>query len=254
MDDRARPGRIVGGHHVGSAPEGADREATADDLAEGGEIGPDAEVFLHPAIAEAESDDLVEDQEDAALLGHRPEAADELRGRRDRAAGAHDRLDDHRREFVAVLADQTRGPVEVVVAAQDHFAERAGRKTGRSAVVGRRHGHGHLVVRAVVATLHFHDLDSPGKRLGRPKRKEGGLGAGVAETKAFDRGDPGSQHLRQEDLKLVGGPVNGPLGALFDQRLVDLRMGMAVEQRGEVVEEVEVLVPVGVPEPASLAP
>src|SRR5205085_6539130 len=51
-------------HHVGPAPEGGKRQSAADDLAEGGEVGGDAEVCLGPPGTEAEAgDDLVEDEE-----------------------------------------------------------------------------------------------------------------------------------------------------------------------------------------------
>ena len=72
-------------HDLGPPTEGAHVEAAADDLAEAGEVGPDAEPALRAASAHPEAGDhLVEDQErtDAVALG--PEPGEEPVGRRRR--------------------------------------------------------------------------------------------------------------------------------------------------------------------------
>ena len=56
-------------HEVRLAGEDADRQAAADHLAVGGEVGADAEHGLHAAGMHAEAgDDLVEDEGDARML------------------------------------------------------------------------------------------------------------------------------------------------------------------------------------------
>ena len=77
-------------------------------------------------------------------------------------AGAGDRLDDHRGQFVPVGADERGGAVEIVEGADDHFADGARRQPRRDDVEGRRDGHRDLVVRAVVAAGHLEDL-RPGR-------------------------------------------------------------------------------------------
>src|SRR5258705_77244 len=49
VDPPLAPARIVVVHHLRAAAEGAHREATPDDLAQRGEIGPDAEACLRAA-------------------------------------------------------------------------------------------------------------------------------------------------------------------------------------------------------------
>ena len=73
----AGPARIVDGHDVGAAAEGAHRQPAADDLAEAGEVGLDAVHFLHAAGREPEGDHLVEHEQHAALGGDRAQALEE---------------------------------------------------------------------------------------------------------------------------------------------------------------------------------
>src|SRR5260370_40669560 len=73
--------------HHGRAPgAGREREAAADHLAEGAEVGGDAVIFLRAAKGETKpGDDLVEDQRDAVLGGdvaRRLEAAGRRAGQR----------------------------------------------------------------------------------------------------------------------------------------------------------------------------
>ena len=61
-------------HQVIAAANRADRQAAAEGLAVGHEVGPHAEIFLGAAGCEAEADkDLIEDQYDAALGADRAE-------------------------------------------------------------------------------------------------------------------------------------------------------------------------------------
>jgi len=58
-------------HDVAPAAEGTHRHAAADDLAEGGEVGPHAIELLRAAESDSKSrHDLVEDQERAGLIAH----------------------------------------------------------------------------------------------------------------------------------------------------------------------------------------
>src|SRR5260370_39405575 len=75
--------------HHGRAPgAGREREAAADHLAEGAEVGRDAVIFLRAAVGETEpGDDLVEDQWDAVLGGDLAQRLEEAGGRRGEALG-----------------------------------------------------------------------------------------------------------------------------------------------------------------------
>src|SRR6516225_8489318 len=61
-------------HQALLSANGADRQAAAESLAIGDEVGPNVEIILRAAEREAEADeDLIEDQYDAALGAYRPE-------------------------------------------------------------------------------------------------------------------------------------------------------------------------------------
>src|SRR6478735_8000913 len=67
------------GHDVGASGKGADRKATADRLAERGEVGADAIGGTEAAEGEAERDDLVDDHERAVAGSELADSVDELR-------------------------------------------------------------------------------------------------------------------------------------------------------------------------------
>ena len=61
-------------HQILAAADHADRQATREALAVGHHVGADAEIFLGAAGGEPEADeDLVEDQDDAALGADLPQ-------------------------------------------------------------------------------------------------------------------------------------------------------------------------------------
>ena len=99
----AREGRVVeralsrgvgGGHDVGAARDGRQREAAGQRLAEDGQVGDDAVVLLGAAVGEPEAGHhLVEDEEGAQAIGELTEAGEEPGLRPD---GPLERLDDDR--------------------------------------------------------------------------------------------------------------------------------------------------------------
>ena len=83
-----------------AAGDDADRQAAADDLAVGGEVGCDAELRLRAAGMHAETGHhLVEDQHDAGCLRERAQLVQEL-ARLELGAAALHRLDEDRGQFV----------------------------------------------------------------------------------------------------------------------------------------------------------
>jgi hypothetical protein len=66
------------GHDVGASSKGADRKATADQLAERGEIGGDAVGETKAAEGETERDDLVDNHERAVAGSELANGVDEL--------------------------------------------------------------------------------------------------------------------------------------------------------------------------------
>jgi hypothetical protein len=142
----------------------------------------DAVVFLGAAVREAKAgDDLVEDERHVVAARGRPQPGQEARRRDDRALVG---LDEHRRQLIVMGGDQRLGGRQVVVGRDQHLAlegvRHAGRVGhGRRERLGRaRHdAHQRVVVRAVKATLEFHDLLALAKRARHAQGKEGRLRA-----------------------------------------------------------------------------
>ena len=107
-------------HHLGAAAERRERQAAADDLAEDRQVGQDAEALLRAAARDAEAGDhLVEDEQRAARRRRAPQRLEEARRRRDDAHVPGDRLDEDRRQPLAVALDRRGGGVDVVVGRDD---------------------------------------------------------------------------------------------------------------------------------------
>ena len=101
--DRALGRDLV--HDVGAPAVDAQRQAAADDLAQAGQVGLDAEELLRAAARDAEAgDDLVEDQQRAVLVAERAQHRQVGRARQHHAHVAGDRLDDDRGDLAAVRA------------------------------------------------------------------------------------------------------------------------------------------------------
>ena len=96
-------------HQLGPAAERRRRQPAADDLAEDRQVGRDAVALLRAAAGDAEAGDhLVEDEQRAARVAERPQRLEEAGRRRDDAHVAGDRLDEDRREPLAVLRPRPR--------------------------------------------------------------------------------------------------------------------------------------------------
>ena len=113
-------------HELGAPAERGERQPAADDLAEHGQVRRDAEPLLRAAARDAEAGDhLVEDEQRAARVAQAAQRLEEARRGRDDAHVRRDRLDDHRRDPLAVLDERLRRGVEVVVRDDDRVGRRA---------------------------------------------------------------------------------------------------------------------------------
>ena len=112
-----RAGRRHQLHQIGAAAVGADRQAAADDLAEAGQIRPDAVDRLRAACAPRGSPKSPRRRSAAprcAVHSSRSAAQEAVGGRHD-AHVAGDRLDDERGNLVAIGVEQPLHRFEVVV-------------------------------------------------------------------------------------------------------------------------------------------
>ena len=133
-------------HQFGRSTIGADREATADDLAPADEIGIDPVALHGPSRGQAEpGHDLVGDEQGAVAAAEIPEPLEETGCRGDNPHVTGDRLEDHGRDLVREALEQGSDCVEVVVGGdQSGPSDRLGypvtrRHTGRESA--RAGGH-----------------------------------------------------------------------------------------------------------------
>ena len=235
----------------------ANREAVAERLGDGHDIGRNVLPFMgeqfagapHPALH------LVIDEQQAELVGDRPQPLEIAVGCRAHAAFALDRLHEDRRRL---LAD--RGPHLVQIAEGDMVEAFENRpKTFEvSLVSGRGEGReGAPVERAVAADdavalgvpgcglIFARDLDRQLARLGAGIAEEHGVGEGVVDEAL-------GQPLLPRDPEQVRG-VPQALG-LLGHGLDDVRMAVAERGHRDAAGEIEKLAAVGGVEIEAFAP
>ena len=237
-------------HQVLATADHTDRQAAAQRLAVGHQVGLDAEELLRAAGRQAEAHEhLVEDQHDAALGADlaqllQPGGVGSAVEARALAAGHQRRI--ARRALVGVQrlqrVDQHAG--DVLAAAQHaqrglvHLLERVGGLgSGRIARAGLN-----VVPPAVVSAAETHQVAAPGVVARQPHRLHHGLGAAHVEGDFVQPGD------RAQALHVVGhaGQVSaqhraergGARAALGDALLVEVDAEHVDAVRAGEVEEV----------------
>ncbi len=175
-----------------------------------------------------------------------------------------DRLDDHRRDRVALAGEQLADAVRVVVLADLDEVAHGGRDPGRgrggrghaAALVGREMmAPGDVVVPAVVVALELEDPLPARVAARQPDRVIRRLGPGAAEHDPLGRRDHPDQPLGQLDLERVGGRERHAVlvhGAHHGG--VDARVVVPQQDRAERGVEVDELVAVDVPDARALGP
>ena len=99
VEHRAERRQVL--HHIDPTTDRADRQTTADHLAEAGQIGLHVVLRLGAARPDPESGDhLVEDEQRADTVALGPQTVEEARRWRDDAHVRRDRLDDDRRDLL----------------------------------------------------------------------------------------------------------------------------------------------------------
>src|SRR5690606_24650315 len=160
-------------HDVAAAAVGADVEAAADHLAEGGEVGPHAGALLGPAAGDPEAgDDLVEDEERADPVALGPQPLEEPGGGRDEAHVGGDRLDDDAGHGVVEVGHDVVGDDAGVLHGGGGDAGGAGQPEGGEAAAGL--GEEQVAV-AVVVAGELHDDVAAGEAAGDADRGHRGL-------------------------------------------------------------------------------
>ena len=209
-----RPGRrIEDVHAIGGAGDGANREATTDDLAEAGEVRRHAVEALGPAVAQPEGDHLVEDEQTAVAARVLAQHGQEL-GRWDgRARARGERVDHHAGKLTGVALEDRACALRLVVRKHDHRIGHAARRAGLgdgagiafAPVLGIRFNRDvDEVGTAVVGALELRNLHAAGERACGAHGHQHRLGAGHAKADAVESRHTIADQLGQSLLVLVG--------------------------------------------------
>ena len=205
--------RAAGGHLLqqrAAAAVGAHRHSAADDLAEGDQIGPHAEVRLGAAGGQAEAGDhLVEDKQGAVLVAQGPQSRQEAGGGADHAHVGGHRLHDHRRHLAGVLLQQGLHAGQIVELGGEGVPGRPHRHAGAAGVAPRQSGGAgvdqHTVGVAVVAALELDELVPAGGPPGQPEGGHDRLGAGIHHAHHLNVGHHADHPLGDVHLPAGGG-------------------------------------------------
>ena len=240
-------------HDLLPPAHGRQREAAADDLAEGGQVGDDAVVLLGAAVGEAEArHHLVEDQRDPVARGERAQPREEAGlGREEALEG----LDDDGGETVGVHGEQRLHRGQIVVGRDEHLgvddvrdARRVGHGGGEGLGRPRRRAHQRVVVAAVIAALELHHLVAlaPGAR--RAEREERRLRPRRGETHLLGARDGAAQLVGQHDDRLVDHEVGRPVLELVADGGHHRGVAVAEDHGARAEQVVDVLAPAHVPD------
>ena len=201
-----------------------------------------AEPFARPAAARL---DLVEGEDEIALVTDPPQPLEEARWGGDNAPLAEDRLDE---DAAGVVVDELRHRVEIAVGG----VLEAGQHRPEAFMVFRLGSRGHAAERAAVEAAAEGDdlvLHAVGAEADELDRRLVGLGAGTAEESLAAEAplgeEPGPFPL---GLGVPGiGDRDQPRDLVL-HRLHDRRRAVAEEVASPAGEEIEVLAPLGIPD------
>ena len=161
-----------------------------------------------------------------------------------------------------MLADQADGSFRIVEGdghdIGQHIFRRAlgvGDRNRSIAAPRLRRGikaHFGVVVGAMIGALAFGDFRTAGKRARRLQRHHDSLGARICETHLLHRGQPRRQQFRKINLGLGRQAERRSQRKLLRGRFHQRRMRVAVDQRGKIIDAVDIFVAVDIPDPAPL--
>lgn len=233
---------------VGSARDRADREAAAECLAVGGQVGDDAEVVLGAAWVRTQTGQhLVEEEHDAAAGSQVAQRPQEV-GRAECGVAALDGLDEDGRHGVTERVDGVEGVLAAVLQ-HDQLGDGARGDAARDGHGARAAGAAeHGVDVPVVRAAEHDDLVAPGRGTGQPDRRRVRLRTGTRERHPLH-----TRHLGQQCGHFTGvggaGTEPEPLREMALYGIGDELRLVPEEQGAEAHGDVGVVVAVDIGEP-----
>ena len=201
-------------HHIGPPTIGTDRQSPANDLAQGGEIGADAQQLLGTAERQSEAGHhLVEDQQRAMLPGQFNQCLQKRRVGTDQSHVPHDRLQDHSRDLFALAMERLFQGGDIVVFQHQGISRTARGNSGAGGGSQRGRGTPRLDQQAVhmpvVAPRELDELVAAGETAGDADRAHRRLGPRVDHPHHFNGGDGVHHRFRQFGLRPGGSAKAG---------------------------------------------
>ena len=260
----AAAGRIQQRKNVGPAPNCTNRQAPTNNFAKRGQIWFAAISALRSCLAKTKGDDFVEDQHNAVFARDLVQKLEKARCWQRHSRAVRQGFKKQCADRVPVLGQQLFDAALIIERHDQHFfADRMCQPTraryalrclsvtpvGRS----RRKAHLNIVVIAVVSALEFRDPGAPGKGSRQLDRHHDGFSARTAKVDLFDRGHPIDKQAGERDLGLRGLRETDTALDLIDDRCIDLRIRMTMDQCGHVAQAVNALVTIHIGQPAALA-
>jgi len=244
-------GEVV--HDFGATAEGADGEAAADDLSEGGEIGDDAAEFLVAAAGEAEAGhDFVEDEDGIVSGAEFAEGFEEAWFGEVKASVGGDGFDDDRGDFVAAGMEEGAESWFVVVRESDGEGGEIG---GNACAVWGTVSEGAAtgfdeegIDMAMIAAFEFEDEVAFGEATGEADAGHGGFGAAVDHPDFLDGGDPIANRLGDGDFAEVRDAEADAAGGGFVDGGADDGRSVAEDGGAPGAEVVDEFVAIDVPD------
>ncbi len=238
-------------HDAPLAAESPDRHAAADHLAEGREIGADAEELGGAAPRQTEPrDHLVEDEERAVRARRAPQSLEELAPLRQQPVIGGHRLDDHRGDPRALGLEQRRERCLVIERQHPRAAGEGLRHAG-----GRRPAQGReprarrdqqMIGVPVIAAGELHDEVAPAEGARHADRAHHRLGPRGHEAHLLGCRVGGRHALGECDLRLAGGAKGRAALERRADGADDRRMGMAGDEGAPRADQIEEGASVGI--------
>ena len=246
-------------HDVGPAAVGTDRHAAADDLAQRGQVGSDAEQRLGTTQGHAKAGhDFVEDQQGSAVVRQLAQRPQKRFARDHTAHVAHHRLHDHGGDVLAFSLERFAKHFDIVVRQHQRVLGRAPGHAGRVGHAQRRGGtaggHQQAVDVPVVVAGELDDPIAPGEAARQPDGAHRGFGARVDQPHLFDRGNQVDDQFGQLVFRFGRRTETGSRVNRRDHRLSHARMTMSQDHRAPRSDVVDVAIAVDVEQIGTFAP
>ena len=230
----------------------ANRQSAADDLAEDRKIRFAAKAGGPALVANAKADHLIGNEHDAVVARNLAQEREKVVLGQRKAGAVAERVVKQRRYFCTVLFEQAGHGFTIVVRQRQHVGfNRVGQSAAAGHAVGgvrraprvRLRGIADLyvVVVTVVEALEFGNPAASRECARQLDRQHHGLGTGIRKANLFQSWDAGYEQTGKVELRLRRFGKGRAALQLIDDGVVNYRVGMAVDQRGHVVEVVDAL-------------